>query len=187
MKTIGERIKQKRTELNWSQGDLAACISKTLPVSKVSISQWEKGEVKNLKHKYIVCCAECFAVTPLWLDTGISNDDQSEITGLNENAKTIVNIVKSSQEFLTREATNDIKVFILTRLQFELRQKSKLYRDVLQSYHSVYSIAEDNKWYEVSLESQKIMVLNHYKEKLNDKISSESEQQAVNMIDLLLF
>lgn len=63
MKTMGQRIRDKRKEYNMTMEELGA----KLGVQKSAINKWEKGEVLNIKRSYIKEMAELFHVSPAWL------------------------------------------------------------------------------------------------------------------------
>lgn len=63
MKTMGMRIRQKRTELGLTMEELGD----RLGVQRQAINKWEKGEVQNIKRSYITKMSELFDVNPAWL------------------------------------------------------------------------------------------------------------------------
>jgi transcriptional regulator with XRE-family HTH domain len=187
---IGERIKKRRLELQMTQTELVNCISKHTPITKASVSQWERGHTNEVKYNNIIYCAECLSVTPLWLTTGvISNKDTPSLPSnfdLNENVQKILNALKITQDFISDDVSNDIRVFILSRIQFELKLTSKLYRDILYSYHTVCSLADANDWYEVPLEAQKLIVLNLYKKEFKEQCLIQNEKEVIDIIDIVV-
>ena len=46
--TMGEYIKQLRTEREWSQDELG----KKVGVNRAAVQKWEKGSVENIKRNY---------------------------------------------------------------------------------------------------------------------------------------
>lgn len=60
---MAKRIKEKRTELNLTQEELAA----RLGLQKSAIAKYENGRVKNIKRSTIQKMAEIFDCSPAWL------------------------------------------------------------------------------------------------------------------------
>lgn len=73
MKTMGERICQKRTEANMTMEELGAILG----VQKSAINKWEKGEVINIKRPYIKQMADLFHVSTAWL---MGMDDAPDVS-----------------------------------------------------------------------------------------------------------
>ena len=73
MKTMGRRIRDKRTEMGWTMEELGH----KLGVQKSAINKWEKGEVLNIKRSYIAQMAELFNCSPAWL---MGLDDAVDVT-----------------------------------------------------------------------------------------------------------
>ena len=67
-KQVGERVKERRTELNLSMGDLG----KRLGVNKSTIQRYESKGVDPEKRYLIVSIADALLTTPEWL-TGLSD------------------------------------------------------------------------------------------------------------------
>lgn len=65
---MGERIKQRRLELGISQGEL----SKRSGLSRVQISNLERGECKNAHSKTLMALAVALETTVNWLFFGTS-------------------------------------------------------------------------------------------------------------------
>ena len=63
MKTMAQRIYQKRTENHLTMKELA----NTLGVSSSTINKWEKAQVEDIKRPYIRKMAEVFHCTEQWL------------------------------------------------------------------------------------------------------------------------
>ena len=63
MKTMGQRIHDKRVEYGMTMEELGA----KLGVQRSAVNKWEKGEVLNIKRSYIKAMAELFRVSPAWL------------------------------------------------------------------------------------------------------------------------
>lgn len=63
MKTMGQRIRQKRIEYNLSQEELGA----KLGVKKSAISKMERGEIKTIDRDHIAKMAAIFHCSPQWL------------------------------------------------------------------------------------------------------------------------
>ena len=73
MKTMGQRIKQKRTEYGLTMEELG----NRLGVQKSAVNKWEKGEVLNIKRSYIKEMADIFHCSPAWL---MGMDDVKDVT-----------------------------------------------------------------------------------------------------------
>lgn len=65
---MGERIKARRCELGLSQEELA----NRAGVSRVQISNLERGESKNIQSKTALAIAEALDTTAAWILFGIS-------------------------------------------------------------------------------------------------------------------
>lgn len=65
---MGERIKARRSELGLSQEELA----KRAGVSRVQISNLERGESKNIQSKTALAIANALNTTAAWILFGIS-------------------------------------------------------------------------------------------------------------------
>lgn len=63
MKTMGQRIHDKRVEYGMTMEELGA----KLGVQRSAVNKWEKGEVLNIKRSYIKAMADMFRVSPAWL------------------------------------------------------------------------------------------------------------------------
>ena len=63
MKTMGNRIRQKRIECNLSQEELG----EKLGVKKSAISKMERGEIKTIDRDHVAKMASIFHVSPAWL------------------------------------------------------------------------------------------------------------------------
>ena len=72
MKTMGQRIHEKRVEYGWTLEELG----EKLGVKKSSISKWENGDVQNIKRSCIARMAELFHCSPVWL---MGYDDASDV------------------------------------------------------------------------------------------------------------
>lgn len=73
MRTMGNRIRQKRLEYRMSMEELGD----KLGVRKTAISKWELGEVVNIKREYITKMAGIFGVSPAWL---MGLEDAAEVS-----------------------------------------------------------------------------------------------------------
>ena len=58
--TMGEYIKQLRTEHGWSQEELG----KKVGVNRAALNKWEQGTVENIKRSTIKKLSEVFHVSP---------------------------------------------------------------------------------------------------------------------------
>ena len=70
-KQVGERFKERRTELNLSMGDLG----KRLGVNKSTIQRYESKGVDPEKRYLVISLADALLTTPEWL-TGLSEDKE---------------------------------------------------------------------------------------------------------------
>lgn len=70
--SIGQRIKDRRLELNIIVADLAKAASVTVQ----AVYQWESGDTKGLKPENLVAVAECLKTTEKWLATGRGQRDK---------------------------------------------------------------------------------------------------------------
>lgn len=66
METLAERIAERRRELGLYQADLADAAG----VSTAAVSQWERGETKNLKLEHLFAIADALKVQARWLALG---------------------------------------------------------------------------------------------------------------------
>lgn len=66
METLAERITARRKELGLYQADLADAAG----VSTAAVSQWERGETKNLKLEHLFAIADTLKVHARWLALG---------------------------------------------------------------------------------------------------------------------
>ena len=69
---MASRIKQKRTEYNMTQEDLA----NRLGVKRQAVCKWEKSEVADIRRSLIAKMAEIFFCDPVWL---MGLDQSSEV------------------------------------------------------------------------------------------------------------
>ena len=60
---LGERIKQRRTELDMTQGDIASQIS----VAISTVQRYEKGQIEKIKLPVVEAIARALKVDPEWL------------------------------------------------------------------------------------------------------------------------
>lgn len=58
--TMGEYIKQLRTEREWSQDELG----KKVGVNRAAVQKWENGSVENIKRTTIKKLSDVFGVSP---------------------------------------------------------------------------------------------------------------------------
>ena len=58
--TMGEYIKQLRSEREWSQDELG----KKVGVNRAAVQKWEKGSVENIKRTTIKKLSDVFGVSP---------------------------------------------------------------------------------------------------------------------------
>ena len=72
MKTPGQRIKEERTALGWSQQRLADEISKIKKerITRAAVAFWETGDSKTQKPENLFAVAEAMNILPKWLLDG---------------------------------------------------------------------------------------------------------------------
>lgn len=75
MKNMGKRIEQKRNDKHWTQEELGAKLNP--PVTRQSISRWEKGGTADIKRSYIEQLANLFNVDPVWI---LGYEDSPEVS-----------------------------------------------------------------------------------------------------------
>lgn len=75
MTITGQRIRQKRLELNLTMEELG----QKLGVQKSAVNKWEKGETVNIKRECLAKMAELFDVSPVWL-MGFENAPDVTVT-----------------------------------------------------------------------------------------------------------
>ena len=108
MLTIGDRIKQKRIELGFSQKDLAHCIGN---VSRAAISLWETGSTKGLKPENLLNTAKCLGESIEWLVTGkkSTGDINIEPSNLPQKSRNqLLSIIKAAE--LGKISEHDIEL-----------------------------------------------------------------------------
>lgn len=91
---IGKRIESARTELNFTQEDLA----KELGLNKSTIQRYETGQIKKIKLPVIHAMAKILNVNPSWLSD--QSDNREAVKPVNSNA-----------EFLSKNEIRIIPVF----------------------------------------------------------------------------
>lgn len=69
MKTPGERIKEEREALGWSQQRLANEIAKIKKekISRAAVAQWEGGSSKTQKPENLFAAAKAMGLSPQWV------------------------------------------------------------------------------------------------------------------------
>ena len=75
---LGERINQRRTELNMTQGDIA----KQIGVAISTVQRYEKGQIEKIKLPVVEAIARTLRVNPDWLigKTDIMNSDKPSLS-----------------------------------------------------------------------------------------------------------
>jgi len=98
MATLGDRVKQKRISLGWSQAELAARVSKILrrKVSQVAIHHIESRG--NVSPRFVVELAHVLGVSLSWLQHG--REDQPPAAGKDAPAGFIGHSSEPSQALL---------------------------------------------------------------------------------------
>lgn len=69
-KGMGDRIREAREALGLSQGRLAELVGKRgsgEPLTKSTVSKWERGDTKNLRLANLFALADVLNVSPRWL------------------------------------------------------------------------------------------------------------------------
>ena len=99
IKLIGERIKERREELNISAGELAEAIG----INKATIFRYEKGEFKSIKLPVIESIANYLEVDPAWI-IGKTDDKRPKVTPIPErNQKDLAKILESAITLLRQD------------------------------------------------------------------------------------
>lgn len=103
---MGERIKQKRLEHNFTMEELGAKVG----VQPSAVNKWEKGLVRNIKRNTIGTLAEILECSPAWL-MGIDEAPDSKFSI--DNAK------------LVSKMRNDIEFSAFANKYFELPEDKR--------------------------------------------------------------
>ena len=89
MKLVGQRIYDKRTELNLTMSELAEKVG----VTSSTVNKWEKGYIKNIKADVLYTLSNIFNVSPFWLLGYDDNDKRNHyILSITETASLIQSI-----------------------------------------------------------------------------------------------
>ena len=128
-KQVGERVKERRTELNLSMGDLG----KRLGVNKSTIQRYESKGVDPEKRYLVISLADALLTTPEWL-TGLS--EEKEYDGytkskmkLDEHLESFLkemdSVVESEnyQQFLAGHLCNIIDLYSIYAVHFARAMK----------------------------------------------------------------
>ena len=107
-KEIGERMKERRKELDVSAADLATRLS----MSKATIHRYENGDIKNIKLPVIESIARELSVNPLWL---IGKSERKELVSNGE--PDLVNMLDDLIEFVEESICLTVKGQAVTREQ----------------------------------------------------------------------
>lgn len=70
MQTIGERLKSLRKQAKMTQDDLA----ELLPVSRVTVSQWESNSSRLTEYEHVILLSKIFKATPDYIYYGMQDD-----------------------------------------------------------------------------------------------------------------
>ena len=65
-KRLGERIREMRLQREWSQTDLGTRVG----VSKATVSQWERGQIKDIRLKTVLKLVQVLGTTLQYLVNG---------------------------------------------------------------------------------------------------------------------
>lgn len=60
--TMGEKIKQLRKKMGWTQEELGKRMKPQ--VNRAAVNKWETGQVENIKRSYIEQLSELFDISP---------------------------------------------------------------------------------------------------------------------------
>ena len=128
-KQVGERVKERRTELNLSMGDLG----KRLGVNKSTIQRYESKGIDPEKRYLVISLADALLTTPEWL-TGLSEDKEYDgytksKMKLDEHLESFLkemdSVVGSEayQEFLAGHLCNIIDLYSIYAVHFAIAMK----------------------------------------------------------------
>ena len=135
-KRIGERIKERREEMNLSAWEVA----EQLGLSKATIHRYESGEIKKIKLPIIESIASILKVNPDWLigksedKYKISNIEYVEKTG----AKDIKKVLGALSEYVAANAnleydnqplTAEARRNLLIHIETVINITDKIYND----------------------------------------------------------
>ena len=82
MQTMGDRIRFLRESKGWTQGELAARISaQGTKVTVSAVSQWERGETKDIKLRLFLALVDELGTTHEYLVHGPSEPGSRDSTG----------------------------------------------------------------------------------------------------------
>ena len=93
-KQTSDRIKAVRKERGLIQADIA----KLLGVSRATASQWESGEIKNLKLDHFFALCKVLNVNPEWLATGKGQRDPLKPESLVPEAQRLISTIQRKAE-----------------------------------------------------------------------------------------
>lgn len=118
-KKIGNRIREKRLEKEWTLKELA----KKVGVASSTILRYENGEISKIKLPVVESIAKALAVDPLWL---ILKNDSPSIDKNQESANSIplIGTIAAGQPILAEENIEDyFNIDTKIKADFALRIK----------------------------------------------------------------
>ena len=92
---IGERIKNRRSDLDISAADLAARLS----MSKATIHRYENGDIHNIKLPVVESLARELKVNPLWL---LGKSERKEL--FSDDGRSLASMLDELIEFVSESA-----------------------------------------------------------------------------------
>lgn len=127
---IGERIKERRTELDISASELAD----RLHMSRATIFRYESGEIKTIKVPVIVSIAKELKVNPAWL---LGKSERKEPVA--DSAKTSVEITEVLEELIAMvEHREDMECYGVRMGEEDRASMATLLRVMLQLAETRY-------------------------------------------------
>ena len=106
MTITGQRIRQKRLELNLTMEELG----QKLGVQKSAVNKWEKGETVNIKRECLAKMAELFDVSPVWL-MGFENAPDVTVTYSAPGKETVTTMVDNKSKPIIGETAMRVKLY----------------------------------------------------------------------------
>ena len=122
--SLGERVKEKRVSLGWSQAELAARVSKILrrKVSQVAIHHIESRG--NVSPRFVVELAHVLGVSLSWLQHGREGPPAAFVSHSSEPPKAFVEMLVN-QLNATPEGSDEEKAVITLLRHLNKQQQSR--------------------------------------------------------------